>query len=397
MESTATKLRHSPFHVLIPAAGKGSRLGGEVPKQYQKINGKAILRHTIEKFMHCPGFKSLRVIIQPEHRSLYDIAVKGLDLPPAIQGGASRSGSVINGLMSFSNIKDKDIILIHDAVRPLVKQTEILDIVESLQTNQAATLGIPVTDTLRRLDKSSNKVIDRKGLWSIQTPQGFHFKVILDAHKNADKDMLFTDDTSLISAMGLNVDIVKGNSQNFKITTYDDLEIARSIISSQYITETRTAMGYDVHAFELEGDKIRLCGVDIPSQHCLKGHSDADVALHAITDALLGTICAGDIGSHFPPSDSQWKNADSAIFLEHAVALINDQSGKILHIDVTIICESPKIAPYRNAMKKRVAQICNISENRISIKATTTVRLGFTGRDEGMAAQALATISMPIG
>ncbi len=392
MEISARANNSSSFNVLIAAAGSGSRMGDICPKQYVKIQGKSILRHTIERFLACPGLQELRVIINPDHRGLYEEAVKDLSLPPPIAGGIDRKTSIYNGVKSFSNLKNNEYLLIHDAARPFVRQQEIINVAGALTMHQAATLAVPVADSLRHTEGS---IIDRSDLWAIQTPQAFHYGVIRDAHEHADPKKEYSDDTSLVSARGVDVAIVQGHRQNFKITTTDDMEMAEILMCGQTTTETRTGTGYDVHAFTT-GSGVRLCGVDIPHDKALSGHSDADVGLHALTDALLGTIAAGDIGLHFPPSDPQWQGVDSAVFLQKAVELVADQKAHITSVDVTLVCESPKIGPHRESMQQRVAEICGLLPSRVSVKATTTEGLGFTGRGEGIAAQAVATIQLPV-
>jgi len=384
MEISASSKRKIPFFVLIAAAGHGSRLGGSTPKQYRKINGKAILRHTLDMFLSCADLQMLCVIIDPQHRSLYDDAVQGLSLAPPIEGSDSRKSSIYNGLKYFSNLDNKDIILTHDAARPFVSQENIIDLVKSAYEHQAATLAIPVTDTQRYKKRD---YIDRHDLWSIQTPQAFHYGLLRKAHEQADSKTLYNDDTSLVAAIGHDIEFVPGSRMNIKITTQDDLMLAHKLMPPE--SETRTGFGYDVHAFE-EGDSVKLC--DIPHHKKLKGHSDADAGLHALTDALLGTIGAGDIGSHFPPTDPRWKNADSTLFLQKALALVKEKGGRLVHLDLTLICEEPKIAPYRDSMQMRVAQICGLTFDRVGLKATTTEKLGFLGRGEGIAAQAVASV-----
>lgn len=391
MEISASYKKQTPFYALIAAGGSGLRLGGEVPKQYQKINGKSILRHTLDVFLSCPGLQGICVVINPAHKDLYNDAVRGLDLPAPIEGGNDRKKSIINGLHYFSNLKNEDAVLIHDAARPLVSHTDIMAVALSAQNTGATTLAIPVSDTQKY---SSGDYVDRKDLWSIQTPQGFHYGIITQAHEQASNETEYTDDTSLVAAMGKNIDLVSGSRCNIKITTQDDLTLAEKLLAPPAY-ETRTGFGCDVHAFT-DGGNVRLCGVDIPHDKSLKGHSDADVALHALTDALLGTIGGGDIGLHFPPSDPQWKNADSALFLQKAVDMVKLQKGRISNLDLTIICEAPKITPYRDAMQARIADICGIDISRVNIKATTTEKLGFTGRGEGIAAQAVASVLFPV-
>lgn len=390
MEISASSKTGIPFYALIAAAGSGSRLGGEAPKQYQKINGKAILRHTIDVFLACPGLTGICVVINPEHRDLYEDAVRGLDLPEPVTGGIDRKSSIYNGIKSFSNLKKEDIILLHDAARALISTEDILKTVTSTHENKATTLAIPVTDTQKY---STGDYVERKGLWSIQTPQGFHYELIKQAHEEANDDVEYTDDTSLVAALGHDVELVPGSRTNIKITTPDDLTLAQKLLQQNF--ETRTGLGYDVHAFT-EGDHVTLCGIKIPHNRSLKGHSDADAGLHALTDALLGTIGAGDIGTHFPPSDPQWKDAGSAVFLEKAVDMVVEKGGIISNLDLTLICEEPKIGPHHSAMQARIAEICGITPERVGLKATTNEKLGAIGRGEGIAAQAVASVRFPL-
>ena len=388
---------YKPFHLLIPAAGNASRMGAQdVPKQYMDINGKPVLRHTIERFMNLPHLQSVRVIINSEHFNHYRKAVHGLNLEPHIIGSNSRKSSINNGLKSFTKAQHDETILIHDAARPLIKQQDILNLLAKLEEDgvDAASLATPVSDTLYS-DRQSTTV-ERDHLWAIQTPQAFKIADIIAAHEKFANDDSFTDDASMFRAMNKKVTLVPSSRQNIKITTHEDLETARKLMSNQ--TTTRTAQGFDVHAFATEStDKpLILGGIAIPHDRALTGHSDADVVLHAITDALLGSINQGDIGTHFPPSDNQWKDAASHIFLEHAAKLLRNDGGTIEFIDVTIIAEAPKIGVHREAMQQKIADILNISSKLVSIKATTTEKLGFTGRKEGIACQALATVTLPV-
>lgn len=386
MEISATK----SFFALITAAGSGRRLGGERPKQYMELAGKAIIRRTVETFLSCPGLQELRVIIDPAHEALYRDSMAGLDLPPPVHGGPERQASIRAGIESFSELDDDAVILLHDAVRPFIRRERIEQIVAAVHDGiNAASLALPVADTLARAEDGS--YVNRAGLMGLQTPQAFRYGLIRRAHKNAENNGNYTDDTSLVAALGEKVEFLDGDRENFKITTMDDLAMARRLTERP---QTRTGTGFDVHAF-CEGNKVRLCGIDIPFDRGLAGHSDADVGLHALTDALLGAIAAGDIGSHFPPSDPQWKGADSAVFLKHAVETVKERGGRIVNLDLTLICEAPKIGLHREAMQARVAEICGISPDRVGIKATTTEGLGFTGRREGIAAQAVATVEVP--
>ncbi len=379
------------FSVLIAAAGQGTRCGGFVPKQYRILAGKSLLRHTVEAFLGLPGLDDIRVIIDPEHADLYHEAVKGLDLPDFVSGSNSRKNSIFNGLKSFSNLTNEDIVLIQDAARPLVQGVDIMAVVDALAENEATSLATPIADTLRY--EHDGSPIDRNGLHALQTPQGFHYGVIKKAHEQADPDKEYTDDTGLVSALGVAIKLVPGHKSNFKITTEDDWEMAEKLLGPD---ETRTGMGFDVHAFADTGDKtVRLCGVSVPHERPLAGHSDADVGLHALTDAILGSIAAGDIGQHFPPSNDNYKDMDSAIFLSKAMELLNEKGGSVLNLDITLICEEPKIGPHREAMEQRIAEIIAIDPSRVSVKATTSEKLGFTGRGEGIAAQAIATVRLP--
>lgn len=387
-----TKNTQNGFHLLIPAAGTASRMGGDLPKPYMSLFGKPIIRHAIEKFKDFEGLKSIRVVINQDHENLYYQAIKGLSLEKPVIGDTTRKLSVYNGLKSFSDSEQEDIVLIHDAARPVVQKQDISSLIKSMQKTVSATLACPVTDSLVR----DNDNVDRGGLWAIQTPQAFKIGLLKEAHEKFANDNDFTDDAGLMRAMGHPVKIVSASRSNIKITTPEDFEMAQILIAG--LTETRTATGYDVHAFEKKSSsrKLILGGIEIEHNLALKGHSDADVVLHAVTDAILGTINEGDIGTHFPPSDLQWKDTDSSIFLKKAKEMVVTKGGSIKLLDITVVAEEPKIGPYRQDMQKRIADIVNISPNRISIKATTTEGLGFTGRKEGIACQALATVTIPV-
>lgn len=380
------------FSVIIVAAGSGSRMGSETPKQYLPLLGKAVLRHTIDVFIEMEGLKSLHVVIHPDHMPLYEQATKGLSLPAPIIGGATRQESVYNALQTL-DLKDDDIILIHDAARPCLFRGDVSALLADFENHDAVSLCAPVTETIRRDENGFlGDTIDREALLSLQTPQGFRFGLVKKAHRQQ-HGRHFTDDTSLVAASGIKVARILSSRPNPKITTAQDMSLAASFFSP--IIQTKSAMGFDVHAFGEASNKIRIGGIDIPHTHRLSGHSDADVVLHAITDALYGVIADGDIGAHFPPSDAAHKGKNSAIFLEHACAAVSARNGKICHIDVTIMCEAPKIGPHRDAMRARIAELAKITIRNVSVKATTTERLGFTGRREGIAAQALVTVSLP--
>lgn len=380
--------------VLILAGGSGSRVGSDIPKQYLTIGGKPVIRRTVEAFLRHPAIDTVRVVIAAGDRARYTEALAGLELPDPVDGGATRQESGRNGLESLTD-SAPDLVLIHDAARPFVDHAVIDRVVAALENNSAVLPAIPVADTLKRGAGSPPAVqdtVDRENIWRAQTPQGFRYADILSAHRAADGREL-TDDTAVAEAAGMTVALVTGSEENFKITTREDMERAERMTGNMS-GETRIGTGFDVHAFG-EGDHVTLCGIRIDHDRALEGHSDADVALHAVTDALLGAIAEGDIGSHFPPSDPQWKGAASRVFLEHAAALVTARGGAIGNIDLTIICEAPKIGPHRGALRASLANILSIDEDRISVKATTTEKLGFTGRGEGMAAQAAVTVRLP--
>lgn len=382
---------------LIVAAGSGKRFGTETPKQYARLAGEAVLTHTVRAFVAHDAVDKACVVIAEGYEEEYRAAVSGL--PPEalfapVTGSTTRQASVRNGLEALAN-QSPDLVLIHDAARPFVSDKLIDDCVAGLGISEGVFAAIPVTDTLRRMGnaRGGTQTIDRKNLWRAQTPQGFHFNAILDAHrKAASKD--YTDDVAVAEAAGLASVVVEDSSENFKVTTRDDLALAEARFGRTN-QMTRTGFGYDVHRFE-RGRPMYLCGVHLAdSQLGLKGHSDADVALHALTDALLGAVGAGDIGEHFPPSDLKWSAAPSHIFVAGAMEEIRKRGGTLVNADITIICELPKIDPVRGAMRTRVAELLGCKEDAVNIKATTTEGLGFTGREEGIAAQAVVSVALP--
>lgn len=376
---------------LIVAAGRGHRFGGEIPKQYCSLNGKPILRHNLSKFVAHPEVHVVATVIHPDDRALYDQAAAGLSVIEPILGGASRQESVCNGLEALVNIQP-DVVLIQDAARPFPKDKLISDIIAALDLHLGAVPGIPIADTLKLVRAGRvETTIDRSDLWRVQTPQGFRYPEILAAHRAA-VGMDLTDDAAVAETAGFDVVMLEGTESNLKITRAEDLDII--VLERAVQWEYRTGEGFDVHRFE-SGDKIQLCGASIDHNKALAGHSDADVGLHALTDAILGAAAAGDIGEHFPPTDPKWRGADSAIFLRHAMKLLADMGAKIVNVDVTLICEAPKVSPHRAKMRAVVADLLDLELGRVSIKATTTEKLGFTGRCEGIAAQALATIRIP--
>ncbi|PWC87820.1 2-C-methyl-D-erythritol 4-phosphate cytidylyltransferase [Azospirillum sp. TSH100] len=378
---------------LIVAGGSGQRFGAERPKQYLDLAGKPVLRRTVEAFLGHPQLTGVRVVIDPTWRETYDAAVSGLGLPSPVAGGASRQESVRNGLEALAADGAPDLVLIHDAARPLIDASTIGAVIAALDSTPGAIAAVQVADTLKRGSECViTGTVDREGLWRAQTPQGFRFPAILEAHRTA-AGLTLTDDAAVAEQAGLAVALVPSKEDNFKVTTPDDLTRAtRAVMSSLW--DVRTGSGFDVHRFT-DGDFVTLCGLRVPHSHGLEGHSDADVGLHALTDAILGALAAGDIGSHFPPTDPRWRGADSSRFLRHAADLVAERGGVIAHADVTIICERPKVGPHRAVMAERIAQILGIEVGRVSVKATTTEQLGFTGRREGIAAQAVATIRLP--
>jgi len=372
--------------ILIVAAGKGERAGTSLPKQYESLAGQPILRRSVRAFA---GY-SVQVVIGPGQEALAAAALAGLALPPPVTGGATRQESVRLGLEAMT-AQAPDFVLIHDAARPLVSPQVIGAVVAALEGGADGVLPmLAASDTLRRRGADGSWTpVARDNLYRAQTPQGFVYDRILKAHRDHAAQEA-TDDAALAELAGMTVTMVEGEEKNLKVTRKEDFALAEALLGG---SDVRTASGYDVHKF-IEGDHIWLCGLKVPHSHGLEGHSDADVGLHAITDAVLGCIGEGDIGMHFPPSDARWKGAPSWKFLDHAAALVRDRGGVISHVDVTLICERPKIGPYRDAMKAKIAEILAIEPLRVSVKATTTEGLGFTGRREGIAAQAIATVRL---
>ncbi len=384
---------------VIVAAGRGTRAGSqELAKQYQPINGKPMFRYSIDAFSQHPGISAIQVVIHPEHRETYLTQTRGLNAPllAPVAGGPERQSSVLAGLEALEP-HEPDRVLIHDAARPFVSGEIIQRVLDGLDTRSASIAALPVTDTLKRSNgvNSISATIERGGLWRAQTPQGFKYEAILAAHRKAKSAgrIDFTDDAAIAEWAGMDVGLVMGSEANRKMTTSEDIRAAQSPETGW--PDIRTGSGFDVHRFT-SGDHVMLCGVRVPHEFGLEGHSDADAPLHALTDALLGCIGSGDIGLHFPPSDARWKGANSAIFLAEAARLVRERGGRITNIDVTVLCESPRIGPYREAMRARIADVLGIGLDRTSVKATTTERLGFTGRAEGLAAMATATVLLPV-
>ena len=376
---------------LVVTSGRGERFGGDPPKQYLSLAGKPLLRHCLERLCRHTGIDGVRAVIHADDAGLYAAAADGLDLLEPVAGGVTRQDSARLGLESLLH-QPPEVVLIHDAARPLVSTAVIDGVLQALHTYPAALPVLPVTDTLKRgAEGAVAGTVDRTGLYRAQTPQGFVYEGILQAHREFAGAAL-TDDAALVEAAGLRVALVAGDEDNVKITEPADLARAERLLRAAW--RSCTGLGFDVHRLA-PGDGILLLGVRVPCPFRLIGHSDADVGLHALTDALLGTLGAGDIGSHFPPSDARWAGADSAIFLSHARDLVTAAGGRIEHVDVTLICEQPRIGPHRRAMVGRVAELLGLSPDRVSVKATTTEHLGFTGRGEGIAAQAVATVRLP--
>jgi 2-C-methyl-D-erythritol 4-phosphate cytidylyltransferase/2-C-methyl-D-erythritol 2,4-cyclodiphosphate synthase len=371
---------------LIVAAGKGERAGGGVPKQFRKLAGKALVAHAYDSLAGHPGIESVAVVIGEGQEHALEEALAGRPLRATAPGGATRRLSVRSGLAAIGGA---DTVLIHDAARPLVP-TQVIDrLLAALKDHGGAVPVLPVADTLARSGAEIGDGVDRAGLFRVQTPQAFRYELIAEAHARWSRDAEPTDDAQMVRAAGHVVAAVPGDPRLEKITQPEDFAAAEGRLGQRIF---RTGMGYDVHRL-VEDEELWLGGLLIPHSKGLAGHSDADVALHALTDAIMGAIAAGDIGQHFPPSDPQWRGASSDQFLQHAALLATHAGARIEHLDLTIICEAPKIGPHREAMRARIADLLQLSPTRVSVKATTTERLGFTGRGEGIAAQAVATVS----
>lgn len=375
---------------LIVAAGKGERAGGGVPKQFREIGGISLVSHAVDAFRRHPQICEIWIVIGDSQRPQLEVALAGRPVSAVIPGGSERQHSVRAGIEAVAAAGGCDIVLIHDAARPFLPIEVIDRLLDALDSHDGAVPALPVADTLAHGARELGDVVARDGLYRIQTPQAFRFDAILAAHRSWNAPPA-TDDAQLLRAAGMNVAMIAGSADLEKVTTASDF--ARSEALYAAAMTSRTGLGFDVHRLE-PGPELWLCGVRVPHDKGLSGHSDADVALHAITDALLGAAALGDIGDHFPPSDPQWRGAASHLFLTHARDLIASLGARIDHIDVTIICEAPRIGPHREAMRARVAELLRLPTSAVSVKATTTERLGFTGRGQGIAAQAVTTISM---
>lgn len=390
---------HKSIVALVVAAGRGERAGGDgLPKQYRAVAGVPLLARTLRALLAIPTITKVVPVIGPDQGALF--AALGLADPrlaAPVTGGETRQVSVFNGLQALAGAAP-DIVLIHDGARPFVDAALVSRVVTALDDASGALPVTLVTDTIKRsLDgKTVGGTEDRTQLFAAQTPQGFHFPAIYDAHRRAiAMSDGFTDDAAIAEWAGLSVALAEGDTSNIKITLPDDFARAERLLAGEQTMETRVGSGFDVHAFA-PGDAVVLGNISIPHTAKLKGHSDADVVLHALADALYGALAEGDIGTHFPPSEMEWKDADSAIFLEHAAQRVRARGGRIVLLDTTIICEMPRIGPHVAAMRARIAEIAGLSIDRVSVKATTSEQLGFTGRGEGIAAQTMATIQVPI-
>jgi 2-C-methyl-D-erythritol 4-phosphate cytidylyltransferase/2-C-methyl-D-erythritol 2,4-cyclodiphosphate synthase len=373
---------------LIVAAGTGERAGGGVPKQYRLLGGKPVVRRAAEAMLAHPAIRAVRVVIGRRQQELAQAALAGLDVGALIEGGAERADSVRAGLAEIGG----DAVLVHDAARPFCPAAVIDRLLAPLEFFEGAAPVLSVGDTLARASDRLGQAVDRAGLVRVQTPQAFRLDALRDAYERWTGESP-TDESSVVRAAGMRVAAVAGDPALEKLTTPNDFARAEQWLAGALVP--RTGVGFDVHGFAGEGP-VMLGGIAVPHHRGLAGHSDADVVLHAITDALLGAAGLGDIGEHFPPSDPQWKGAPSDRFLDHAVALLRAQGAIIDHVDCTIIAEEPKIGPFRAAMRERIAGIAGISPRQVSVKATTTEGLGFAGRREGIAAQAIASIRMDL-
>lgn len=394
-----THPHNGEFAAVIVAAGRGERAGlGEGPKQYRRLGSQTIISQTLRRFLDHPAIGRIVVVIHADDTELFASATDDLaSQVMTVTGGGTRQESVLLGLRALAE-NPPTAVLIHDAVRPFVDADLIDRVVDGITFDCGSLPALPVVETLKHGtdDGHVSHTVDRARLFSAQTPQGFPFGVILSAHEKAHEsgDREFTDDAAIAEWAGIRVKLVSGDAKNIKLTWARDIEMAQQSATYSSFPDVRTGNGYDVHCFE-PGDHVTLCGVDIPHDKSLKGHSDADVGLHALTDALLATCGAGDIGTHFPPSDPQWRGAASRIFVEHAAQIVRERGGRIANVDVTIISEAPRIGPHRSAMTAAIAAMLGISNDRISIKATTNEKLGFIGREEGIAAIATANVIYP--
>ena len=381
---------------IIVAAGRSLRAGAGGPKEYRTIGGRTVISRAMEAFCQHPDVFAVQPVLNPDDLSMFNQAASGFRYRSPANGGATRQASVRAGLEALAS-DAPDIVLIHDAARPFVTPALISRAIDAADKAGAAVPAVPVTDTIKQVDASGavNATPDRAKLRIAQTPQAFHFDMILDAHRRAAHEGRddFTDDAALAEWVGLTVATFEGDAANMKLTTPEDFVREEARLAAS-LGDIRTGTGYDVHAFG-EGDHLMLCGVKVPHKRGFLAHSDGDVGLHALVDAILGALADGDIGSHFPPSDPQWKGAASEKFLKHAIDRVTARGGRIANLEVTLICQRPKIGPLRDQMRARIADITGVAVSRIAVKATTSEWLGFTGREEGIAATASATVRLP--
>lgn len=382
--------------VVLVAAGRGLRAGAGGPKQYRSIGGQPVIYRAMEAFSRHADVSAVQPVVNPDDSAMFTAAVAGLKHEPPTSGGATRQASVLAGLEALAKHKP-DIVLIHDAARPFVSEGVISRAIEAASRTGAAIPVVPVTDTIKVTGANGDveDTPDRSRLRIAQTPQSFRFDVILEAHRRAAKDGRsdFTDDAAIAEWAGLTVATFEGDVANMKLTTPEDFVREEARLAS-LLGDIRTGTGYDVHAFG-DGDHVMICGVRVPHCKGFLAHSDGDVGLHALVDAILGALADGDIGSHFPPSDAKWKGASSDQFLKYAIERVAQRGGRVANLEVTLICERPKIGPLRDTMRARIAEISGVDISRVAVKATTSERLGFTGREEGIAATASATIRLP--
>ncbi|HRK18685.1 MAG TPA: bifunctional 2-C-methyl-D-erythritol 4-phosphate cytidylyltransferase/2-C-methyl-D-erythritol 2,4-cyclodiphosphate synthase [Hyphomicrobiaceae bacterium] len=405
---TAPPATNTPrVFALVVAAGAGRRARGdgpdEPPKQFRNLAGRSVLARSILPFLRCPHVAGVLVVINPDDRSRYDEVVTELASPdrllPPAQGGPTRQATVLLGLEALERFAP-EMVLVHDAARPFVTPVIISDVIEALGRSVAVVPAAASQDTilLGTADKTLEATLDRGRIWRAQTPQGFHYGPLLAAHRAARtaNGPEFTDDSSLMAAAGHTVGIVAADPGNTKLTTPEDFEMAEKRLGASSLPDVRVGHGFDVHKF-IAGDHVWLCGVNVPHDHAVDAHSDGDVALHALTDAILGALADGDIGQHFRNTDPRWRGAASSLFLADAARRAQERGARITHVDVTVLAEAPKIGPFRAAMRRRIAELLKIDEDRIGLKATTTETLGFVGRRDGLAAMATATLVFPTG
>jgi 2-C-methyl-D-erythritol 4-phosphate cytidylyltransferase / 2-C-methyl-D-erythritol 2,4-cyclodiphosphate synthase len=381
---------------VVVAAGRGLRVGGDRPKQYRQILGEPVIRPSLAALCAHGDVSLVQPVVHPDDAALYQAAVAGLDLLPPVPGGATRQASVRAGLEALA-ARRPELVLVHDAARPFASAALITRAIAAARASGAAVPVLPVADTVKTVDAAGTVTgtIDRAQLRVVQTPQAFGFAALLAAHRRAQaagRDD-FTDDAALAEWAGLKVSTFEGEARNVKLTTTDDFARAEAAKLAG-LNDVRTGFGFDVHQFGA-GDHVMLGGVRVAHDRGLSGHSDADIVLHALVDAILGALADGDIGVHFPPSDPQWRGASSDRFLAFAVDRLRGRGGRIAHLDVTVVCEAPRIGPHRDAIRARIAEIAGVPIERVGVKATTSEKMGFTGRGEGMAAFANATVRLP--